>query len=64
MTPDHHWVSRNGCGRLPGEPRGFVEWLRWAEEKAKTHLQWQCRRCRKWHVWVDREWATNRRSAR
>lgn len=44
----------NGTEHTP-QPRGYLEWHEWAEEKSKTHLQEKCPGCGLYEIWVPRE---------
>jgi hypothetical protein len=36
------------------QPRGYVQWHAWAEEKAKTHYQIRCPECGFFAIWVKK----------
>jgi hypothetical protein len=36
---------------LPDEPRGYLAWHEWAEEKSKTHSQRRCPHCGLYAIW-------------
>lgn len=36
----------------PGEPRSYLAYGAWAEEKIKTHHQEFCPHCKRWRIWV------------
>jgi hypothetical protein len=50
-------AAARGCKhpRLPDEPAGYIAWHEWAEEKAKTHTQRQCQKCRLWVFWDPKD---------
>lgn len=38
--------------RLKNEPKAYLAWLDWAENKSKTHKQLKCELCGYFHIWV------------
>ena len=35
----------------PDEPKAYIAWHEWADEKAKTHEQKHCPYCKLWAIW-------------
>lgn len=40
------------------QPRGYIGWHEWAEEKGKTHVPRQCPGCCLWKIWEPRKGAS------
>ncbi len=34
------------------DPKGYIQWHEWADEKRKTHRQIRCEGCGRYSIWV------------
>lgn len=49
-----HYKTAEQCpdrAKHTPDPPGCLAWHEWAEKKAKTHDQFQCRTCGFWVIW-------------
>ena len=46
-------MKRGGlnCKHHTDGPAGYIAWRSWAEEMAKTHVQFKCRECGLYKIW-------------
>lgn len=42
------------CGHTQEPPRGYLNWVVYAEHMSKTHRQERCRFCGLWAIWVPK----------